>query len=236
VTATTPQPGVRVPAADVALLVVVAVVLILVLVFGTHPGSQRAGAAPVATVTTPANSENDTTDGGGPAAASAPVGDDESATQTSTQGAASTGTPTTPSDETDSATSASPPPPSSRRGPATVLRRHLAALESGNYDEAFSLMSSSYRDREPRWPALRQEAKPAIAVESIGTASITDASADVPVTFYARDRFVTQGSDTQCRQFSGTAHMIRTGSSWRYDPPRNHLTAAVLPSSSSRCP
>lgn len=50
-TATTAQPGVRVPPADVALLVAVAVGLILALLAGTHPRSdQTAGTAPVATV------------------------------------------------------------------------------------------------------------------------------------------------------------------------------------------
>jgi hypothetical protein len=56
VTTTPVQPGLRVPAADVGLVVIVAVALILALVVGTHPRSQpTAAAVPVAPVATAAN-------------------------------------------------------------------------------------------------------------------------------------------------------------------------------------
>jgi hypothetical protein len=155
-------------------------------------------------------------------------------------GPIATDTTTVPTTETSTEPSATTPAPSapaaSPPGPATVLRRHLTALGSGDYDAAFALLTLSFRARAPRWAAQRRQADPAISIQSIGTATISGASADVPVTFYARDRVATTGSDTRCRRFAGTAHMVRTGSQWRYDPLDNNLSATVLPSSNSRCP
>ena len=56
------------------------------------------------------------------------------------------------------------------------------------------------------------------------------------VDFYARDRNPTPGSDTQCREFTGTANLISVGGAWRYNPVDNSLTATVVPTSDSHCP
>lgn len=130
-------------------------------------------------------------------------------------------------------TSSAARPPS---GPATVLRQHLEGLADGRYAAAFALMSPTYRSRNPRWPALRAQAAPAIRVTHVGRPAIAGAVAVVDVTFYARDTVRVSGSDTQCRRFSGRAHLQRIGGRWRYDPRPNALTPAILSASNSRCP
>lgn len=117
-------------------------------------------------------------------------------------------------------------------GPAQILRRHFQALDGGDVGRAFSLMVPSYRASNPSWPALRSAASPRIRVLSEGKPSFGSSSAaDVPIDFSARDRNQVHGSDTVCREFSGTAHLEKVNGVWRYAPLRNQLTRSSAPSS-----
>jgi hypothetical protein len=97
-------------------------------------------------------------------------------------------------------------------------------------------MSSTYRSLNPSWPSDRSSADAGIHIISIGSPQYVSGGANVPVDFYAKDRNPTPGSDTQCRQFQGTAYLIKQAGSWRYDPGGNGLSATVMPSSDSYCP
>jgi hypothetical protein len=132
---------------------------------------------------------------------------------------------------TSAAASTAPSPP----GPAHVIRTHLLDLGSGNYSGAFKLMTSAYRSQNPSWPSERSAADPGINILSIGSPQYTMSGADVPIDFFARDRNSTPGSDTQCREFKGTVHLVQQGGSWRYDPSGNSLSASVS-NGNSNCP
>ena len=112
---------------------------------------------------------------------------------------------------------------------------HLQDLGAGNYSAAFGLMTAAYRSRNPSWLTGRAAADPGINILSIGSPRYTSGGANVPVNFYARDRHPTPGSDTQCREFQGTVHLIRQAGSWRYDPMGNSLSDTVY-SDNSNCP
>ena len=127
-------------------------------------------------------------------------------------------------------------PAASEAGPATTLRRHLEDLESGQYGVAFTLMSARYQAQNPSWVQQRAAADPGITIVSIGAPQLGSETAQVPVNFYARDRNPTSGSDTRCREFQGTASLVRENGKWHYDPSGNQLTASVVPTSNANCP
>jgi hypothetical protein len=116
-------------------------------------------------------------------------------------------------------------------GPVDTLRRHLQDLGSGRYQAAFDLTSDQYQSQNPSWVSDRAAADPSIDVISLSSAG----GAQVSVDFYARDRNPTSGSDTQCREFQGTANMTKTGTGWRYDPSGSSLSATVVPASDPHC-
>lgn len=121
-------------------------------------------------------------------------------------------------------------------GPAAIVRRHLELLSAGDYQRAFVLMSPAYRASSPNWPAARAAAAAKISIVKVGSPVRQGAAADVPVGFFARDRRDSPGSDTSCRHFAGTAHLILVGGSWHYDPERNNIQKSRRPSSDPRCP
>ncbi len=125
---------------------------------------------------------------------------------------------------------------SSTPGPAAVIREHLDDIANGQYQQAFALLSSSYQAANPDWVGNHSSGGSSVNVISIGAPAISGGSANVPVEFFARDRFPTSPSDTGCREFSGTAHMIIQGGAWRYDPVAGDLAATVAPSSDPSCP
>ncbi|MFL5865303.1 MAG: S1C family serine protease [Solirubrobacteraceae bacterium] len=121
-------------------------------------------------------------------------------------------------------------------GPAATLRLHLEDLASGQYDAAFNLMSSGYRAQNPSWVQDRAAAEPGVNVISTGSPQYGSGRAQVPVDFYARDGTATQGSDTKCREFTGTASMVLEDGVWRCDPSANKLSGSVVPASDPNCP
>ncbi len=96
-------------------------------------------------------------------------------------------------------------------------------------------MASAYRSQNPSWPSERSAADPGINIISIGSPQYGSGGADVPVDFLARDSNRTPGSDTQCREFQGTVHLVKQGGSWRYDPSGDNLSATVS-NGNSNCP
>jgi hypothetical protein len=144
---------------------------------------------------------------------------------------------TTPAATTSTAATptASTPAPPSPPGPSQVIRMHLDDLGSGNYAGAFGLMSASYRSRNPSWTSERSAADPAINIVTIDSPQYGSGGANVSVDFFGRDRTPTPGSDTKCREFQGTVHLVRQSGSWRYDPSGNSLNASVA-DGNSNCP
>jgi hypothetical protein len=130
-------------------------------------------------------------------------------------------------DETD-------PPRPRAAAPVRLLRKHFRSLDNGNYQAAFRLMSARYRATSPSWPSARADASPSIHIVTTRKPAYGSGTADVFILFYARDSYDTPNSDTQCRRFWGTAHLIRVGGTWRYDPLGNNLQSRV--SHSSQCP
>jgi hypothetical protein len=128
------------------------------------------------------------------------------------------------------------PTPVATPGPAATIQNHLEDLNSGDYQAAFRLMTASYQAENPSWPADRATADPGVTIISIGTPQSVSGGKDVPVDFYARDRRPSPGSDTQCREFQGTARLVSESGSWHYDPAASSLTSSVMPASDSNCP
>lgn len=121
-------------------------------------------------------------------------------------------------------------------GAASTLQTHLADLGSGQYQAAFALMSPSYQSQNPSWVQDRSTADPRVNVISVGQPQSVSGGAQVPVDFYAQDGNPSSGSDTNCREFQGTASMIEQSGNWYYNPGGNSLTTTVVPSSNPNCP
>ncbi len=126
-------------------------------------------------------------------------------------------------------------PEAARNSPTRILRRHFQRLSSGDYDAAYELLSSRYRDSNPNWTQQPSEAQPLVNVVAIGPSRISGGQARVPITFYARDRNSTSRSDTKCRRFSGDARLVKEGAAWRYDPTSNPYDATVVDSATPEC-
>lgn len=167
------------------------------------------------------------------------------ATSDPTPAQVSTGEPSGTSGSTSTTTAVSAPPTQPAKagtpsqagmsGPAAVMREHLDDINSGNYQQAFALMSASYRAQNPSWLSNHTRANPGITVISVGQPSLSSKGAEVPVDFYARDRNPTSGSDTNCREFTGTVTVIQTHGVWRYDP-AGTLTSTIVPRRHPNCP
>jgi hypothetical protein len=117
----------------------------------------------------------------------------------------------------------------------STLRRHFERLDHGDYVGAFSLMSRAYKSENPNWVKTREDADPMINIVHIGTPQTNGHFVHVYVSFYARDRYSTKGSDTNCRRFAGVAQLRREGGKWRYDPRGDSYSATVEPSDDSNC-
>jgi hypothetical protein len=124
---------------------------------------------------------------------------------------------------------------SDQHGPTSTMRRHLEDLNNGDYSGAFSLMSSSYRAENPNWERTRGSADPMVNIVDVGSASYAGSRAHVFVNFYARDRDPSEGSDTQCRRFQGTAEFVSEDGAWRYEPKGDSFAAIVEPSGDRNC-
>jgi Double-GTPase 2 len=170
---------------------------------------------------------------------STPASGTSSDTSSTPASGTSSDTSSTPADASGTSSNSSPSTPSgqtaSSNGPSSVIKQHLQALGHGGYNTAFQLMSPAYRAANPSWPSQRSTASPGINVVNVGSSQISGSQADVPITFYARDSVATPGSDTQCRRFDGTVHMIKVNGHWRYEPGGNNLNRTTA-NGDSNCP
>lgn len=119
----------------------------------------------------------------------------------------------------------------SSHGPSTTIREHLNDLENGDYQGAFELMSAKYRGENPSWPSVRGAADPTIHIVTVGSPDYHSGAAHIYVDFYAQDAHPTTGSDTYCREFTGTVELISQGGAWRYNPYGNNLHSKLQPNS-----
>lgn len=129
-----------------------------------------------------------------------------------------------------------PQPRPAAANPAAVIKQHFEDIHSGNYQAAFEIMTARYRAQNPAWASDHQAAGSGINVISVGAPQYGSGDAQVPVDIYARDRHATPGSDTKCREFTGTAHMVQESGDWRYDPSTSSLNDTVVPSTNPNCP
>lgn len=158
-----------------------------------------------------------------------------SATGTSAASTSAAGTPTTGSANDSEAhegrarSPASGDAAASSRGPSLTMRQHLEDLGDGEYEAAFNLMSAAYRDENSDWPTIREEADPTIQIVTVDAPSVIGNRAYVYVDFYAKDSYPTRGSDTGCREFKGTAELVRGGTVWQYEPLGDNLKSSLQP-------
>src|SRR5207248_1498293 len=102
--------------------------------------------------------------------------------------------------------------------------------------KAWAMETSSEQAQEPSFLSDKKAAQPMINVVSIGSASSSSGSADVPISFYAQDRYPSPGSDTTCRHFQMTAQMVQNGNgSWSYDGPVAGTTQSTTEPGNSNC-
>ena len=139
-----------------------------------------------------------------------------------------TETPTEPQTTTEPEPS-DPEPSVKANSPAGVIGRHFDALASGDYEGAFKLMSASYRRINPDWVDQPSAAEPFVDVVELGEPRRAGSGvAHVPITFYARDQYETDASDTGCWRFSGYVQARKENGRWRYDPLSNHLDKTAV--------
>jgi hypothetical protein len=128
-----------------------------------------------------------------------------------------------------------PPAPPPEKPAVATLRKHFQRLGHGDYEGAFALMTPYYRAHNPSWVQLRSEARPVVKLVDVSAEHIGSRTALVSVHFYARDRVQVQGSDTICREFTGTLHVQKVGGAWRYDPGHEPLAKQTVPRSDPHC-
>ena len=116
-------------------------------------------------------------------------------------------------------------------GPGTTIREHLEDLQNGDYQGAFELMSARYRGENPSWPTVRGAADPIVHIVDIGSPDYRSDAAHLYVDFYAQDSHPTMGSDTYCREFTGTVELISQDGAWRYNPYGDNLHSKLQPNS-----
>ena len=157
------------------------------------------------------------------------------ATQNST--AADSGTSATSAPATSSASNLASPgaaPVSSSAGAA--LQQYWMLVNEGHYRHAFSLETPTEQAQDPSFVSDKKMAQPMINVVSIGQPSSSSGEADVPIEFYAQDRYPSPGSDTICRYFQMTAQMVEVdGGDWLYDGPVSGTSQVTEEPGSSNC-
>jgi serine/threonine-protein kinase len=131
---------------------------------------------------------------------------------------------------------ASPGAPIVSSAPGASLQAYWTLINTGHYRKAWAMETSTEQSQEPSFLTDKKAAQPMINVVSIGSASSSTGSADVPISFYAQDRYPSPGSDTTCRWFQMTAHMVQNGNgSWSYDGPVAGTAQATVEPGSSNC-
>jgi hypothetical protein len=90
--------------------------------------------------------------------------------------------------------------------------------------------------QEPSFLSDKRTEQPMINVVSIGQPSSSSGAAEVPIAFYALDRYPTSANDTTCTYFQMTASMIQGGDgSWFYNGPLPGTAQVTKEPGSSNC-
>lgn len=115
---------------------------------------------------------------------------------------------------------ASPGAPAVSSPAGAALQQYWQVVNEGHYGQAWAMETPHEQAQEPAFVSDKKAARPMINVASIGQASTSGTQADVPIAFYAQDRYPSPGSDTTCRYFRMTAHMVEIDvDDWAYDGP-----------------
>jgi serine/threonine protein kinase len=152
--------------------------------------------------------------------------------------------------QTQTSTSSAPPSPQTGPGqnladpgapisssPAGAsLQAYWTLINTGHYRKAWAMETANEQSQEPSFLSDKKTAQPMINVVSIGPASSSSGSADVPIAFYAQDRNPSPGSDTACRYFQMTADMVQNGNGgWSYNGPIAGTAQATAEPGSTNC-
>jgi serine/threonine-protein kinase len=140
-----------------------------------------------------------------------------------TQSSSTSGPPavTTPAAKTQPGTNlaaSGAPPIGTPAGDA--LQLYWTLINTGHYRRAFLMETPHEMAQEPSFVSDKKTAQPMINVVSIGQPSSNSGASEVPIAFYAQDRYPSPGSDTICRYFQMSADLVQVGNgSWAYDGP-----------------
>jgi hypothetical protein len=131
---------------------------------------------------------------------------------------------------------ADPGAPISGSPAGASLQGYWTLVNTGHYRKAWAMETANEQSQEPSFISDKKAAQPMINVVSIGAPSSSSGSADVPIALYAQDRNPSPGSDTTCRYFQMTAHMVQNSNgSWSYDGPVAGTAQATAEPGSSNC-
>jgi hypothetical protein len=122
--------------------------------------------------------------------------------------------------------------------PSRIFKRHFEHITDGEYDAAYRLFSSSYKDSisQANWTAQPAAAQPYVNVLEAGPTRFEgNGIAYVHVKFFGHDRLDTGHSDTLCNRFVGDVRMVKEDGAWRYDPGGNDLVKTPLNPTLSAC-
>jgi hypothetical protein len=109
-------------------------------------------------------------------------------------------------------------------------------VNTGQYAQAWEMETAHEQGEEPSFLSDKNSERPMINVVSIGPASSDSVAADVPIAFYALDRYPTSSADMYCKYFEMTAHMIQgSGGSWFYDGPVPGTAQVTTEPGSTNC-
>lgn len=145
----------------------------------------------------------------------------DSTTQTSSTDQGSSSDVSSTTDSFSTTTSSTPPPPTDG-GAVAALKNYWNLVNTGAYDQAYAMETSVEQNAESNFVQDKQSEQPKIVLASVGQPTFPNGhEADVSVDMWTQDRNSDPGvSDTTCREFTGTAVMIKSGSSWLYSYPQ----------------
>ncbi len=131
---------------------------------------------------------------------------------------------------------ADPGAPAASSLAGAALQSYWTLVNTGHYRRAFALETPNEQSNEPSFVSDKKAAQPMVNVVSVGPASASSGTAEVPISFYAQDRYASPGSDTICRYFQMTADMVQMGGgTWLYDGPVSGTAQVTEEPGSSSC-
>jgi hypothetical protein len=117
-----------------------------------------------------------------------------------------------------------------------ALQRYWTLVNTGEYAQAFAMETPHEQAAVPRFVSNRTVAQPKINVLAIGQPQAGSGGTYVWIKLYAQDRYPSPGSDTICRLFVMTVHMVHGSSgTWFYDGPVPGRAAVTEEPGSPNC-